>query len=237
MPTHRTFIATYIMASGRNGTLYTGMTANLEARVWKHRSGVFDGFSHAHDRTRLVWFERHAWVVEAIAREKRIKKWLRDWKLKLIEDGNPDWRDLAEGWYPVNDPNWRPQWKIDFRHPPASGARPGDPAARESANLSRTRCPNITSRMDRLRRRWVPRSAPRRCGLPEDDEKGVAILSAQNHPNVFNPILSTSVLLLPALQNRAILFPLVRIGRAAQPGRADLRRIALFRRCFSRRRV
>ena len=108
MPTHRTFIATYIMASERNGTLYTGMTANLEARVWKHRSGVFDGFSAAHGCTRLVWFERHAWVVEAIAREKRIKKWLRDWKLKLIEAENPEWRDLAEDWYPVNDPNWRP---------------------------------------------------------------------------------------------------------------------------------
>ena len=113
MPTHRTFIATYIMASGRNGTLYTGMTANLEARVWKHRSGAFDGFSHAHGCMRLVWYERHVWVVEAIAREKRIKKWLRDWKLKLIETENPEWRDLAEDWFPVNDPNWRPPVEED----------------------------------------------------------------------------------------------------------------------------
>ncbi|VXA97418.1 hypothetical protein BREVUG8_100053 [Brevundimonas sp. G8] len=81
-------------------------------------------------------------------------------------------------------------------------------------------------------------SAPRRRGLPKDDERwGLAIVLAASHPSDFNPLPSTSVLFLPALQNRAILFPHVRIGRAAQPGRADLRRIALFRRCFSRRRV
>jgi len=84
------------------------MTANLSARVWKHRTGAFDGFSKDHGCTRLVWFEQHTLVVEAIAREKRIKRWHRDWKLKLIEDFNPDWRDLAEGWYPVNDPTWEP---------------------------------------------------------------------------------------------------------------------------------
>lgn len=52
-------------------------------------------------------------MVEAIAREKRIKKWLRDWKLKLIEAENPEWRDLAEDWYPVSDPNWRPPMEED----------------------------------------------------------------------------------------------------------------------------
>lgn len=113
MPTHRTFIATYIMASGRNGTLYVGMTANLHARVWKHRQGVFEGFSHDHDCRSLVWFERHGLVTEAIHREKRLKKWLRDWKLKLIEDANPQWRDLAADWYPVNDPNWTPPVEAD----------------------------------------------------------------------------------------------------------------------------
>jgi putative endonuclease len=56
MPTHRTFIATYIMASGRNGTLYVGMTSNLVARVWKHRTGAFEGFTHDHGVTQLVWF-------------------------------------------------------------------------------------------------------------------------------------------------------------------------------------
>lgn len=108
MPTHRTFIATYIMASRRNGTLYVGMTSNLTARVWKHKTGAFDGFTDANDCKLLVWFEPHQWVVDAIRREKRLKKWLRDWKLALIETNNPEWRDLAADWYPVNDPNWTP---------------------------------------------------------------------------------------------------------------------------------
>ena len=108
MGTHRTFIATYMMANRRNGVVYTGMTANLYNRVWQHKNHTFRGFTDRHDCTRLVWFERHAWVVQAIRREKRIHKWLRDWKLKLIEDANPEWRDLAADWYPVNDPNWEP---------------------------------------------------------------------------------------------------------------------------------
>ena len=57
--------------------------------------------------------ERHAWVVDAIRREKRIKKWLRDWKLALIERENPDWRDLAADWFPTNDPNWTPPEEPD----------------------------------------------------------------------------------------------------------------------------
>ncbi|HVL41904.1 MAG TPA: GIY-YIG nuclease family protein [Brevundimonas sp.] len=113
MPTHRTFIATYIMASGRNGTLYTGMTANLTARVWRHRTGAFDGFSRTHGCTRLVWFQPFAWVVEAIGREKQIKEWKRDWKLKLIEASNPDWHDLAAGWFPENNPDWTPPEEAD----------------------------------------------------------------------------------------------------------------------------
>ena len=69
MGTHRTFIATYIMANGRNSGTYVGMTANLTARVWKHKTGAYDSYSKDKGCTRLVWFERHAWVVEAIARE------------------------------------------------------------------------------------------------------------------------------------------------------------------------
>jgi len=113
MGTHRTFIATYIMASGRNGTLYVGMTSNLFARVWKHKTGVFDGFTADHHCDRLVWFEQYVWVTTAIRREKRLKKWLRDWKLKLIEDANPEWADLAADWYPVNDPGWVPPVEDD----------------------------------------------------------------------------------------------------------------------------
>ena len=113
MPTHRTFIATYIMANGRNGTLYVGMTANLHARVWKHKTRAFRGFTDDNDCTDLVWFEQYALVTDAIRREKRLKKWLRDWKLKLIEDANPGWLDLAADWYPVNDPDWTPPPEAD----------------------------------------------------------------------------------------------------------------------------
>lgn len=113
MPTHRTFIATYIMASGRNGTLYVGMSSDLHARVWQHRTGRFDGFTEQYGCKRLVWFERHQWVTKAIRREKRLKKWLRDWKLALIEREYPEWRDLAADWYPTNDPDWTPPVESD----------------------------------------------------------------------------------------------------------------------------
>jgi len=113
MVTHRTFIATYIMASGRNGTLYTGVTANLQARVWQHRTGTFDGFTRQNRCTRLVWFQRFAWVVEAIGCEKQIKAWKRDWKLALIERENPQWRDLAAEWFPVNGPDRVPPEEPD----------------------------------------------------------------------------------------------------------------------------
>ena len=113
MATHRTFIATYIMGSGRNGTLYTGMTSNLYARAWQHKNHVFPGFTDRHACTRLFWFERHVWVTAAIQREKRIQKWLRDWKLALIEHDNPGWLDLAADWYPVNDPDWTPPEEPD----------------------------------------------------------------------------------------------------------------------------
>ncbi|MBU2166731.1 MAG: GIY-YIG nuclease family protein [Alphaproteobacteria bacterium] len=108
MGTHRTFIATYIMASQRNGTIYTGSTSNLESRVWKHKTRAFPGFTDENDCDQLVWFERHTWVTDAIKRERRLKKWMRDWKLALIEADNPEWRDLAADWFPENDPNWTP---------------------------------------------------------------------------------------------------------------------------------
>lgn len=100
MRDRRPFIATYIMASGRNGTLYTGVTSDLYARVWQHRCGTFEGFSAEYFCTQLVWFEPHETMPTAIHRERRIKKWLRDWKLSLIERENPHWHDLAADWYP-----------------------------------------------------------------------------------------------------------------------------------------
>jgi len=84
----------YLLASGRNGTLYVGVTSNLVARVWQHRNEVVDGFTRRYHVHSLVWFERHETMVSAIQREKAIKAWKRAWKLELIEGLNPDWRDL-----------------------------------------------------------------------------------------------------------------------------------------------
>lgn len=92
-------VAVYIMASGRNGTLYTGVTSELSVRVQQHKLGVFEGFSRRYGCKTLVWFEAHGAMVEAIAREKQIKRWRRTWKLALIEAGNPEWRDLSEDWF------------------------------------------------------------------------------------------------------------------------------------------
>nr|WP_321361014.1 GIY-YIG nuclease family protein [uncultured Hyphomonas sp.] len=84
----------YILASQRNGTLYTGVTSNLETRIWQHRHDVFTGFSRKYDCKTLVWYECHDDINEAILREKRIKRWHRRWKLDLIEADNPAWQDL-----------------------------------------------------------------------------------------------------------------------------------------------
>ena len=95
----------YLLASRRNGTVYTGVSSNLAVRVAQHRNGTFAGFSRKHGVKLLVWFEQHETMEQAILREKRIKKWLRGWKLDLIETGNPDWRDLAEdlGFAPLEE--------------------------------------------------------------------------------------------------------------------------------------
>lgn len=85
--------AVYIMASRRNGTLYTGVTSNLAQRVWQHREGL-GGFSRRYDCKILVWFEMHAAMEPAIAREKQIKGGSRAKKLALIEANNPLWQDL-----------------------------------------------------------------------------------------------------------------------------------------------
>ena len=85
----------YILASQRNGTLYTGVSSDLPARIYLHRGGLVEGFTRQYGVKILVWFEQHATMEQAIQREKRIKKWNREWKLRLIEGSNPDWRDLA----------------------------------------------------------------------------------------------------------------------------------------------
>jgi putative endonuclease len=84
----------YLLASGRNGTLYCGVTSDLVQRVWEHREHLASGFTDRYEVTKLVWYEQHATMESAIAREKRIKRWNRAWKLRLIDAMNPSWRDL-----------------------------------------------------------------------------------------------------------------------------------------------
>ena len=84
----------YIMASCKNGTLYIGITSNLQDRVHKHKQGLLGGFTKKYDIKNLVYYEIFGDIKEAIAREKQLKKWKRDWKIKLIEEDNPSWKDL-----------------------------------------------------------------------------------------------------------------------------------------------
>jgi putative endonuclease len=86
----------YIVASKRNGTLYTGMTDDLLKRAWQHRNKIIPGFSRDYGTTQLVWYEVHESRESALLRERRIKRWNRQWKLQLIETANPDWRDLVK---------------------------------------------------------------------------------------------------------------------------------------------
>ena len=86
--------AVYILASDRIGTLYIGVTSSLIQRVWQHREEQVDGFSKLHRVKRFVWHEQHWTMESAIIREKQLKKWNRQWKLRLIESTNPHWCDL-----------------------------------------------------------------------------------------------------------------------------------------------
>jgi len=86
----------YILASKRNGTLYTGITSDLVQRVWQHKNNIIEGFSQKYNVKILVFYEVHDNSESAIVREKQIKKWRRAWKLQLIEKMNPQWRDLYE---------------------------------------------------------------------------------------------------------------------------------------------
>jgi len=88
--------AVYILASQRNGTLYIGVTSNLRERVWQHKQEMNDGFTKDYKVHTLVYYELHMDMLAAIGREKQLKKWNRTWKLRLIEEGNPTWRDLWE---------------------------------------------------------------------------------------------------------------------------------------------
>jgi len=84
----------YILASDRIGTLYTGVTSDLARRIWEHKNAAMEGFTKKYGIHTLVWYEQHETMESAITREKSIKEWNREWKLRLIEESNPEWRDL-----------------------------------------------------------------------------------------------------------------------------------------------
>ena len=86
--------AVYILATGKRGTLYIGVTGNLVARTWQHREHLIEGFTKRYGVTKLVWYELHGTMDTAILREKQLKKWNREWKLRLVQEFNPEWRDL-----------------------------------------------------------------------------------------------------------------------------------------------
>ncbi|MEN6467591.1 MAG: GIY-YIG nuclease family protein [Smithella sp.] len=86
----------YILASQKNGTLYIGVTSDLVKRVYEHKQNLANGFSKKYNVHDLVYYEVHAEIEKAITREKQIKKWNREWKLKLIEEKNPGWKDLYD---------------------------------------------------------------------------------------------------------------------------------------------
>jgi putative endonuclease len=86
--------AVYILTSKRNGTLHIGVTSNLVKRTWEHKNDKVEGFTEKYNVHKLVWYELHESMESALVREKRLKGWKRQWKLELIENNNPDWRDL-----------------------------------------------------------------------------------------------------------------------------------------------
>ena len=94
----------YMLARQRNGALYTGVTSNIEQRVWQHRATVFEGLTKRYGVHRLVYAEFHDSMNTAIRREKQLKHWRRAWKLELIERDNPEWEDL----YPLLAPGAGP---------------------------------------------------------------------------------------------------------------------------------
>jgi putative endonuclease len=86
----------YILASKRNGTLYVGVTSELIQRIWQHKNDLVEGFTKRYGVHRLVWYEACGTMDVAIAREKAIKEWQRAWKIRLIQEANPEWQDLYD---------------------------------------------------------------------------------------------------------------------------------------------
>ena len=89
----------YILCHKKNGVLYIGMTNNLERRMFEHKNKLVEGFTEKYSLSKLVYFDMYPQVKDAILREKRLKKWKRQWKINLIEEDNPNWNDLAFDWF------------------------------------------------------------------------------------------------------------------------------------------
>ena len=87
-----------MLSNKRNGTLYIGVTSNLEKRIWEHKNLTHKGFAQKYGTILLVYYEQHTDMESAIIREKQLKKWYRKWKLRLIETKNPHWVDLSSQW-------------------------------------------------------------------------------------------------------------------------------------------
>jgi putative endonuclease len=87
----------YIMATARNGTIYIGVTKDLISRVHQHKTDAVEGFTQRYCIHNLVWYEHADSIISAIQREKQLKNWKRDWKIRLIEVSNPQWQDLYPG--------------------------------------------------------------------------------------------------------------------------------------------
>ncbi|GAA4275917.1 GIY-YIG nuclease family protein [Aquimarina mytili] len=96
-PEHQYYV--YILTNKKNGTLYVGMSNNLERRIFEHKNKLIEGFTKKYGLDKLVYFEVHPYVNDAIIREKRIKKWKRQWKINLIEEDNLGWNDLSHDWF------------------------------------------------------------------------------------------------------------------------------------------
>ena len=96
MPIDRKIPCVYLITNKPHGTLYIGVTSDLPTRIWNHKQRLVEGFAKRHGLDRLVWYETHDTMEEAILREKRMKKWNRDWKVDLVREANPRWRDLYE---------------------------------------------------------------------------------------------------------------------------------------------
>jgi len=103
MVTRDGFIAVYMMASGKHGTLYIGVTSDLARRAWEHRESVIPGFTERYGCTRLVWWRQFETITAAIQVEKTMKRWLRGWKVDAIERDNPHWDDLHGSWLGASD--------------------------------------------------------------------------------------------------------------------------------------